>query len=162
MKFTTPVSMKVTQETMKDQKVHHVTRKQLAEIYDIACDDWKEKISKITQDTLGSFKEEGELDDRIVKKMFDAATPKQKPTLEKIFGVQDKNAFVKEFYGDELYDVSEALFGYSHYMQIAKFWISKESGLERLKGRSIGFSKDLEVKMHKAKGGETILEITKK
>lgn len=68
----------------KTENMVTITREQLKEIHDIACDTWKTKIEKIARNQpFGDI----ELSETKVQEMRDAATGAQKPTLEKIFGV---------------------------------------------------------------------------
>lgn len=75
-------------------KNYKVTREQLKEVYDIACDAWKKKIEKLTQETLGSFGDEGELSEETVQSMRDASSHEQRKTIDLIFpmpkGVMDR------------------------------------------------------------------------
>jgi hypothetical protein len=68
----------------KTKNMVTITREQLKEIHDIACDTWKTKIEKIARNQpFGDI----ELSETKVQEMRDAATGAQKPTIEKIFGV---------------------------------------------------------------------------
>jgi hypothetical protein len=68
----------------KTENMVTITREQLKEIHDIACDTWKTKIEKIARNQpFGDI----ELSETKVQEMRDAATGAQKPTIEKIFGV---------------------------------------------------------------------------
>lgn len=71
-----------TKETMKTFKV---TRQNLKNIYDVACQDWKTRIDKLTTEYLGNFKESGELPESLVREMFGAANDNQKKTLKHVF-----------------------------------------------------------------------------
>lgn len=70
---------------LSTENTHKVTRAQMAEIHSIACSEWKKKIEKIVSEQFGAFDDETELTNEEVKAMFNAATPAQKPVLEKVF-----------------------------------------------------------------------------
>jgi hypothetical protein len=64
-----------------------ITRDQLKEIRDIACPEWRGKITKIAQDQpFGDIV----LGDGAINQMFLAATQSQLPVLERIFGKQNQ------------------------------------------------------------------------
>lgn len=69
----------------KEMNTYKVTRENLEQIYLIACDQWKERIVKLTQETLGAFGTEGELSEETVQSMRDAATKEQRPVIDKLF-----------------------------------------------------------------------------
>jgi hypothetical protein len=110
---------------IEETTTYKVTREQLKEIYDIACSIWKEKIAGITNNYLGSFKNEGELPESIVNDMRNAATKDQKPTIDRIFP-QPKKLVTKEIvkwavmdtiddiiFNDSLYDTIEGAIAYN-------------------------------------------------
>jgi hypothetical protein len=71
----------------KTENMVTITREQLKEIHDIACDTWKTKIEKIARNQpFGDI----ELSETKVQEMRDAATGAQKPTIEKIFGIANQ------------------------------------------------------------------------
>lgn len=83
-----------TNKTIMENKTFKITRQQLEEIHNIACNDWKIRIVDITDSVLGKFKNEGVLNYDIVKKMFKAATQKQLPTLQRIFPDYQEQEFI--------------------------------------------------------------------
>lgn len=65
-----------------------VTKEQLKEIHDVACDSWKSKIEKYTlRNPFGNTIEFKQIE---INEMFEAATATQKPVLVSIFGEQTK------------------------------------------------------------------------
>jgi hypothetical protein len=91
---------------IEETTTYKVTREQLKEIYDIACNRWKEKIAGITNNYLGAFKNEGILPESIVNEMRDAATKDQKPTIDRIFP-KPKKLVTKEFVKYAVLDIKE-------------------------------------------------------
>lgn len=66
-----------------------ITRIQLKEIHEVACDSWKSKIQTYT--LRNPFGNTFEFTQAEVNEMFKAATTNQKPVLEGIFGKQTKD-----------------------------------------------------------------------
>jgi hypothetical protein len=84
-----------------------ITAQELLEIHKIACDSWKKTIkslylSRITLDQKIHFEKYE------INEMFNAATPEQKPVLEKIFGKQ-----VKPIDWDRIQTGSQVMLEYS-------------------------------------------------
>jgi hypothetical protein len=71
----------------KPETMVTIKRKELQKIHDIACDGWKQRIANIASgQPFGDIK----LSQAEVDEMFKAATPKQLPVLENIFGKQQE------------------------------------------------------------------------
>ena len=69
-------------------KNYTITRDQLKNIHEIACDSWKSKIQTYT--LRNPFGNSYEFTQSEVDEMFKAATPSQLPVLEGIFGKQTR------------------------------------------------------------------------
>ena len=82
-----------TNKTMEN-RTFEVTRAQLKKIHDIACYDWKNKISKLTTETIDTFSEKGVLTYQQVKEMFDAANTDQTKVLKEIFPNYQEQEFI--------------------------------------------------------------------
>ena len=77
-----------------------ITRTDMQKIYDIACSTWKMIIMDLTTKyATSSFSDEVILPKEEVEKMFNAANPSQKKTLNEVFPEysisKDKNIFIK-------------------------------------------------------------------
>ena len=79
---------KTQTKTEKVMKKYEITRAQLKEIHDIACDSWKCKIQTYT--LRNPFGNTFEFTQTEVDEMFKAATANQMPVLEGIFGKQTR------------------------------------------------------------------------
>jgi len=75
----------------KQGKMITVTKKELGKIYEVACTTWKAKIQDLT--LRNPFGADIELSQTEIDEMFKAATKDQIPTLESIFGKQEKIDF---------------------------------------------------------------------
>lgn len=75
-------------KTEKVMKKYTITRAQLKEIWDVACDSWKSKIQTYT--LRNPFGNTFEFAQEEVDTMFKAATLDQTPVLENIFGKQTR------------------------------------------------------------------------
>ena len=96
---TPPTPMKPT---------YKITRAQLRQIHDIACETWKTKLYDLADRVFGRFNDEGELNEVKVREMFEAATAEQLPVLKSIFPTfiitripEGKLAWVKNNYDHE-------------------------------------------------------------
>jgi hypothetical protein len=75
----------------KQSKMITVTKKELGKIYEVACTPWKARIQDLT--LRNPFGTDVELSQAEIDEMFKAATKDQIPTLESIFGKQEKIDF---------------------------------------------------------------------
>lgn len=94
--YTEITAEQLLNQSTKEMKTYKVTREQLAEIYNIACSEWKTKIENLTTETLGAFGQEGELTEETVQSMRDAATDSQRPVIDRIFPMPVKRKVQKQ------------------------------------------------------------------
>ena len=73
-------------------KAQNVKKKDLEQIHNVACKDWKLKIEQYAQRNL--FDDEIQLTGSEIEEMFAASTPKQKKVLDKLF-VREKSSIDK-------------------------------------------------------------------
>lgn len=93
----------LTNKPIKPNNMQTISKKDLEEIYNVACNDWKKKImKKATEFPFCDFVEYSEEE---VEEMFNAATDSQRPVLEKFFKMTkaDANKIYVLKYGDLLY-----------------------------------------------------------
>ena len=88
-------------ETVKqnNMKTNSISRTDLGNIYDIACNTWKTKLEKLG--SRNPFSGTIELTQSEVDEMFKAATSDQRPTLVNIFGEQSNSVDLTGFKFDD-------------------------------------------------------------
>jgi hypothetical protein len=93
-------------ETIKqnNMKTNSISRTDLGEIYDIACNTWKTKLEKLA--LRNPFSDTIELTQSEVDEMFKAATPDQRPTLVNIFGEHSNSVDLTEL-DDIKYEIND-------------------------------------------------------
>lgn len=64
---------------------YKITRSQMKQMYDAACEDWRPKIIEYTKYHFSPLYDEGTLPDTVVKELYSQATPQQKKLLDSIF-----------------------------------------------------------------------------
>jgi hypothetical protein len=70
-----------------------ITRTQLKEIHDIACKDWKSKIS--AYGAKDPFSETIKFSEKEIQEMVNACTPEQLPIVKEVFNVTDTFESIK-------------------------------------------------------------------
>ena len=163
-KATKDEIIKYYTNTVMESKTFETTREDMKSIYNIACSDWKTKIEGMIKDYQESpFSNNVTLPERVVKLMFEAATPIQLVTLEKVFPEfrKDNNAFVGEFDSSVLEDINKTLFGEANFIRIGYGWVPSE--LEHLQSKCFAVDEHCEVILHKrTSDGITLIEFRKK
>jgi hypothetical protein len=93
-------------ETIKqnNMKTNTISRTDLGEIYDIACNTWKTKLEKLA--LRNPFSDTIELTQSEVDEMFMAATSDQRPVLVNIFGEQSNYVDLTEL-DDIKYEIND-------------------------------------------------------
>jgi hypothetical protein len=132
-------------------------------IINIASSTWRDRLALGwgTNIVLGKNTEVLEAE---YQEMRRVCTPDQNQLFDEIFGkdVEDRNAFINKFEWHHLTSVSEQLFGNSGSLQITSVGAAHIKRPD-LYGRSLHITdENLQVVLHKAKFGGTIIEITKK
>lgn len=95
IKHYTPNQQKETNMT------HTISKKQLKEIHDVACYDWKSKIKAYASED--PFSDIIAFTEAEVKAMFDTATPEQRVVLRSIFVDYGKNKSIDNLKSDLKY-----------------------------------------------------------
>jgi hypothetical protein len=93
-------------ETVKqnNMKTNSISRTDLGNIYDIACNTWKTKLEKLA--LRNPFSGTIELTQSEVDEMFKAATSDQRPVLVNIFGEQSNSVDLTEL-DDIKYEIND-------------------------------------------------------
>ena len=93
-------------ETLKqnNMKTNSISRTDLGNIYDIACNTWKTKLEKLA--LRNPFSDTIELTQSEVDEMFKAATSDQRPVLVNIFGEQSNSVDLTEL-DDIKYEIND-------------------------------------------------------
>jgi hypothetical protein len=93
-------------ETVKqnNMKTNSISRTDLGNIYDIACNTWKTKLEKLA--LRNPFSGTIELTQSEVDEMFKAATSDQRPVLVNIFGEQSNSVDLTEL-DDIRYEIND-------------------------------------------------------
>lgn len=127
-------------------------------IPNIACSSWKKTIEDYAKRNV--FGTSVELTNNEVEAMYKAATSEQVKVLNKYLKrpVVDRNAFIKDFGCDNLYNKSEELFGDLRVLQIAV----GEATSEETKGRALWVHDDYEVQVHPSRISGTEIVILKR
>lgn len=105
--------VKATTETTEIM-TQKITRENFKEIVDIACSDWKSKLTKVARDNSDPLSSFVELEPEFVTSMFNAATATQLPILKKYLKVVevDNIAIPKGVdFSSELEDLNKKVFG---------------------------------------------------
>ena len=93
-----------TEEVMKTTN-YYISRAQLKNIYNVACNDWKERIEEFAK--RNPFGDMIEFNQSEINAMFKAATASQVSVLEGIFGAQTKElSFVSKKINFKVDDIS--------------------------------------------------------
>lgn len=146
---------------IKEMKTYTFTREMAKRIYNVACSPWKQTILEKVKESISPLSDSGEISETFVKEMFDAASKEQKETLRELFPdyKSDKNAFVSNFEENEIYDMSNKLFGSRTVLQI--LGPCCPSDREDLRGRAFYVDNKHIVNIGEAIGG-TYIEIKNK
>jgi hypothetical protein len=93
-------------ETLKqnNMKTNTISRTDLGEIYDIACNTWKTKLEKLA--LRNPFSDTIELTQSELDEMFKAATLDQRPVLVNIFGEQSNSVDLTDL-DDIKYEIND-------------------------------------------------------
>ena len=149
----------INQLTITKIKTITVNKADVKNLYDLACNDWKRKMDEYLKPFM--FQDTIDFSEELLKEIQLACTPEQLVVFKEIFGELDKNAFVGKFDGFEIQSTSTKLFGKNNVMKITNdsaFYIDRPD----LQGRSLYFTLDVEVIMHKTDNGGTIIEVKNK
>lgn len=149
----------INQLTITKMKTITVNKEDTKKLYDLACPVWKAKMDEYLKPFM--FSNTIDFSEDMLKEIQNACTPEQLVVFKEIFGELDKNAFIGKFGGLEIQSTSTKLFGKSDVMKITNdsaFQIDRYD----LQGRSLYFTLDVEVIMHKTPNGGTIIEVKNK
>lgn len=130
------------------EKFYPVTRSEMAQIHDVACTEWKEKIRMMMVELGMLFDSVGTIPEWFVVEMFDAADESQKKILREVFPTfrRTPKNLLEGISRDDMYkyvrQFSTEMFGSNMHCQVASSW-AEEIDHPELKWKSIGFSKNL-------------------
>lgn len=154
-------SSKKDSDMSKDLKKIELTRKQLGDLFDMACDKWKRKIKEVVSCQDNLFEDKVPVLEAELRSAYIEADPRQRVEMMTIVPgfMYDPNPFnkVNQSVAKNIEELSKDLFGRG-YLQLAR---DVPDGRNDLGGRSLWVSNELEVVQHKVTYG-TVLEFIRK
>ena len=148
-------------------KTFAIKRADMQKIHDIACSTWKKSIMELTTKYATSpLSDKVDLPEEEVERMFNAASPSQKETLNEVFPEysisKDKNIFIKNPTSDQIRDLNDALRALCPGFTVEM--VNNAGNTIRrpdLKRRGLYVSSFIKVIVHEV-GGGSIIEFVKK